>query len=330
MKIRNCKYLFKIILTTGVFMLFLNAGIIRSATVNITVADLSFSPSYVNVNVGDTVTWTLKGSQINSITCNGIFPGTNLPAGALPWNAVLDVNNKQFSYVVRVQGDYDYLSVYNSDVMKGTIHAYTLLPVELSDFVATTIKNEVILDWTTVGETNNDRFEIQRIEITDMKIDDPSVLLFSTVGHLTGNGTTSELTTYEFRDRELKSGTYLYRLKQIDFNSNYIYHVLAERVEIGIPSKFSISQNYPNPFNPSTKISFEIPSDGFVNLNVYDVNGRLINTLLNENLSAGYQSIDFSANSGGVNLSSGVYFYTIEYQSDNTFQRLVKRMMLVK
>ncbi len=330
MELRKCKSPIKIILFLSVLMLILNAGNSRSAIVNITVADLSFDPSYVNVNVGDTVIWRLKGSQINSVTCDGNYPGTVLPEGAIPWNAILDNSNTEFSYIVKISGDYNYLSVFNSEIMKGTIHAYTLLPVELSDFVATTIKNEVILDWTTVGETNNDRFEIQRINITDMKIDDPSILPFLTVGHLSGNGTTNNLKTYKFRDRDLQTGVYMYRLKQIDFNSNYIYHVLDERVEIGVPAKFSLSQNYPNPFNPVTKINFEIPENGQVKLSVYDVNGKLVNTLINEELSAGYHSRNFSANNGTVNLSSGIYFYTIDFQSGNELQRIVKRMMLVK
>ena len=330
MKVGIRNFLLKVVTHLSVLAFVLNAGISRSATVNITVADLSYLPASVNANIGDTIKWTLNSSYSNSITCDGVFPGTSLPLGANPWNVILDNANSEFSYIVTVSGTYNYLSVYNSEVMKGVIHVYTLLPVELSDFVATTIKNEVILDWTTVGETNNDRFEIQRINVTDVKTDDPNLLPFITIGHLTGNGTTNNLTTYKFKDRDLKTGSYLYRLKQIDYNSNYIYHLLDHIVEIGVPSKFNISQNYPNPFNPVTKISFELPSDGFIKLNVYDINGKLVSSLINENLSAGYQSVDFYSNGSGSVLSSGIYIYTIEYQSGNSIQRLVKRMMLVK
>ncbi len=66
--------------------------------------------------------------------------------------------------------------------------------------------------------------------------------------------------------------------------------------------------NFPNPFNPSTKIYFSIPSDGFVRISVFDIAGRIINTLVNEYKSAGKHSITFD----GSNLSSGVYFYRLE------------------
>ena len=89
-----------------------------------------------------------------------------------------------------------------------------------------------------------------------------------------------------------------------------------------IPSVYSLSQNYPNPFNPITKIDFSIPKNGFVVLKIYDVLGREIKTLVNENKTAGYYTIDFNASE----FSSGVYFYRLE---SNGYVN-VKRMMLIK
>jgi hypothetical protein len=79
-----------------------------------------------------------------------------------------------------------------------------------------------------------------------------------------------------------------------------------------VPIEYSLSQNYPNPFNPSTKIKFSIPSVGTGHapslLKVYDVLGREVATLVNENLAPGsYQAI-FDARS----LSSGIYFYRLQ------------------
>ena len=71
---------------------------------------------------------------------------------------------------------------------------------------------------------------------------------------------------------------------------------------------FYLSQNYPNPFNPSTKIKYSIPQYGFVTLKVYDILGRVIATLVNEEKRAGNYEVNFHAN----NLSSGIYFYRIE------------------
>ena len=78
--------------------------------------------------------------------------------------------------------------------------------------------------------------------------------------------------------------------------------------ELQKPGKFRLYQNYPNPFNPQTEITFELPAAGFVSLNIYDINGRLISRLLNKTLNAGYHIVDFNA----LGQASGIYFYTLE------------------
>ena len=75
-----------------------------------------------------------------------------------------------------------------------------------------------------------------------------------------------------------------------------------------IPTKYFISQNFPNPFNPTTKIRYEIPKESFVSLKVYDMLGREVKSLVNEEKPAGSYEINFNA----YNLSSGIYFYTIK------------------
>ncbi|MBK6539026.1 MAG: T9SS type A sorting domain-containing protein [Ignavibacteria bacterium] len=105
----------------------------------------------------------------------------------------------------------------------------------------------------------------------------------------------------------MTSGIYSYRLKQIDFNGNFQYFNLNNDVSIGIPSKFEVYQNYPNPFNPSTKLNFNIPFDGKVNVTVFDLTGKEIVTLINDVKTAGYYTIDFNAS----NCPSGIYFYRI-------------------
>jgi len=74
-----------------------------------------------------------------------------------------------------------------------------------------------------------------------------------------------------------------------------------------IPKEYRLAQNYPNPFNPVTKINYQLPKSGMVNLSVYNINGQLMATLVKENQSAGYYSVQLNAN----NLSSGVYIYKI-------------------
>ena len=89
-----------------------------------------------------------------------------------------------------------------------------------------------------------------------------------------------------------------------------------------IPQKFSLSQNYPNPFNPSTVINYQLPMNSHVILKIYDVLGKEIAVLVNEEHSAGNYSINFEASK----LSNGMYFYRL--QAGNTIE--TKRMMLIK
>ena len=72
-------------------------------------------------------------------------------------------------------------------------------------------------------------------------------------------------------------------------------------------------QNYPNPFNPTTNIRFGLPVDSFVRLIVYDINGRMVDEIVNDFLRAGTHSVQWQGRGiNGFSLSSGIYFYRIE------------------
>jgi hypothetical protein len=87
----------------------------------------------------------------------------------------------------------------------------------------------------------------------------------------------------------------------------------------GIPSDYILEQNYPNPFNPSTQIRFGIPQSGFVKLDIYNLLGQKITTLINEEMSSGYHSVDFNAE----DISSGVYVYTLSVNDFVTSKKMV-------
>jgi subtilisin-like proprotein convertase family protein len=89
-----------------------------------------------------------------------------------------------------------------------------------------------------------------------------------------------------------------------------------------IPNVYTLYQNYPNPFNPVTNIKFDLPKNGFVNMKIFDIAGREISTLVNEQMQAGTYNVRFD----GSALASGTYFYRI--QSGDFTQ--VKKMMLIK
>jgi len=115
--------------------------------------------------------------------------------------------------------------------------------------------------------------------------------------------------------------TYEYRLGDVDYNGKVTWHkkleVKVEAESAKIPSEFGLHRAaYPNPFNPATTISYQLVSASFVKISIYDVTGKLVETLVNEQKDRGNYSVVWNA--GG--LSSGIYFYKIvagEYSGVN-------------
>ncbi len=125
-------------------------------------------------------------------------------------------------------------------------------------------------------------------------------------------------------------GVIKYRLKQVDYSGTYAYSNEID-VDLNSPLTFSLSQNYPNPFNPSTKIKYSIPADGTslmksVQLKIYDILGREVATLVNEDQKPGTYEIRFNPETNIKNPPSGIYFYQLK--AGNNIQ--TKKMLLLK
>ena len=88
------------------------------------------------------------------------------------------------------------------------------------------------------------------------------------------------------------------------------------------PFQFMLNQNYPNPFNPSTEIKYSVPVNNLVTINVFNILGQNVSSIVNEYKNAGIYSVTFD----GTNLATGVYFYTIEAGN----YKDSKRMVLIK
>jgi hypothetical protein len=270
------------------------------------------------------ITWTVAefGTVTSNVTINystlGGIGGTSLirllkrTVGTSTWTEATDFtpNNGTYTGTFTKTGAVDFY-----EYAIGTDNN-SPMPIELTSFTSTVKENNVFLNWITSSETNNQGFEIQRFENNK----------WISSGFVQGKGTTSTPSTYSYSDKNLQKGIYEYRLKQIDYNGNFEYHVLNTDVIVGIPSKFELSQNYPNPFNPVTKINYELPFDSKLKLIVYDASGREIKTLVNETLSAGYYTVQFDA----TNFSSGVYFYRINANANGNEYVSTKKMLLIK
>jgi hypothetical protein len=186
-------------------------------------------------------------------------------------------------------------------------------PVELISFTAETDNNNVVLNWKTATETNNSGFEILRSGQNENN--------WGQIGFVEGRGTTTNESNYSFTDRDLSTGNYEYKLKQIDYDGSFHYSNVVD-ITISEPTEFTLSQNYPNPFNPSTAIQYSIPESGNVKLKVFNSIGEEVATLVNNYKEAGSYKVTFNANG----LSSGIYYYKL---SSNGFNQ-VKKMILLK
>jgi hypothetical protein len=96
-----------------------------------------------------------------------------------------------------------------------------------------------------------------------------------------------------------------------------------EQISTEIPNKFELKQNYPNPFNPSTSIQYSVAKSSNILLKVYDVTGRVVQTLVNENQTTGIYKVNLKA----LNMASGIYFYSLEADGVRIDS---KKMILVK
>ncbi|PIP76283.1 MAG: hypothetical protein COW85_15080 [Ignavibacteria bacterium CG22_combo_CG10-13_8_21_14_all_37_15] len=191
--------------------------------------------------------------------------------------------------------------------------AANALPVELVSFSAAVSGKNILLSWNTATELNNSGWEVERANA--------STKSWSKVGFVKGAGTTLNPNSYSFTDKNVLSGKYLYRLKQVDNDGTATYGKTAEVDFQGKPLTYALD-NYPNPFNPETKIRFEIPMTSFVNVSVFNVLGEKVATLVNESLEQGVYEHTFGAN----NLTSGVYIYKLTAGSFT----ITKKMMLTK
>jgi predicted outer membrane repeat protein len=194
-----------------------------------------------------------------------------------------------------------------------------MLPVELVYFKAKTNNNSIELDWQTAAEVNNYGFEIEKKRMKD----EAGIMNWENIGFVEGSGTTNVPKEYSFNDKNFTTGTFIYRLKQIDRDGNFRFSTSVEVTVRSVPKVFALEQNYPNPFNPNTTLGFTLEASGLATLKVYDIVGREVATLVNEELEAGvYHQKQFDAR----NLAGGVYFSRLT--SGNKFQ--LKKMILMK
>ncbi len=194
------------------------------------------------------------------------------------------------------------------------------LPVELSSFTVEATNQGVLCEWTTESEIENLGFILERktegntwYELASYKTDDG----------LLGQGTVSYPTDYKYLDSFVEPNTtYEYRLADVDYDGVVTYHAtrmvtvkqapLTSKVE-----KFTVLPAYPNPFNPSTTITYGINEDSKVIVQIYNITGQYITTLVNNEQSSGWHSIIWDGtNNNNEQVPAGLYFSRITAGND--------------
>ena len=149
-------------------------------------------------------------------------------------------------------------------------------------------------------------------------------------GSIEPNNNSYVMIPVEFKGANYDMGlVQLENIKLAGVDGSLIEHVARSTVsEVKlIPSDFTLQQNFPNPFNPSTEIRFDLPSEGYVNLSVYNMAGQKVRNLRSSSMEPGYHAIIWDGtNDGGSKVSTGMYFYSI--QTDG-FQD-TKKMLFLK
>jgi FG-GAP repeat/Secretion system C-terminal sorting domain len=172
------------------------------------------------------------------------------------------------------------------------------LPIELTSFSAEIRGGVLELAWETATETNNALFVIYRNDVA--------------IASVAGAGTTSEPHNYSYVDNTVVPGvTYTYVLADVDYaNEEYKYETNAVTITVAndlVEADFMVGAAYPNPFNPSVTINYQLSTINEVRACIFDLNGTLVQELLNKTVPAGDHSLIWHAS----DMPSGIYIITV-------------------
>ena len=177
------------------------------------------------------------------------------------------------------------------------------LPVELTSFSASVANGSTVnLSWKTATEVNNYGFDVERSSGNSN---------WQKIGFVAGSGNSNSPKDYSFTDNPSGGTSFSYRLKQIDVGGSFKYYDPVT-VNLTLSGKPKLLQNSPNPFNPSTTIKFYTPNTSDVTIKIYDMLGREVTTLINQQTTAGYHVVYWNGkDSRGENVASGIYLYRL-------------------
>lgn len=198
------------------------------------------------------------------------------------------------------------------------------LPVEMTHIQCTSSKEEgIVLYWQTASELNTVGFHIWR------SVNDENNYKRITDAIIDGYGNSSSARDYSYNDKMIHEGvTYFYKIEEVasDGTRTFWGPLVAQGVNT-FPDKFALKPNYPNPFNPDTHFEYHVAKSGFISINVYDLQGRLVRKLVNEEKSAGYYETSWDGNNMlNQRAASGIYILRMDTDSFH----MTRKMTLIR
>ncbi len=258
--------------------------------------DVEILCSYYDFSVSYVLVWNLDGSSFIPGSPDGLFATTPSP-GILNMLTVADVSGDGLPEVI-ASCNYDLFFTYRVQ----RIYAWDNSGDIIDGFPIITTPNiplSIFSDYRftpMLGDVDNDG----KIDLTMTASD--SALVFLNFNNAVYDSAAAQITSWRY-NRRLNNNAY--------FNGDIATDI--EDDEDILPENFALMQNFPNPFNPSTNIVFSLPSRSEVKLEIFNILGRKIKTVVNEDLSAGRHQIKWDGkDEKGNDVSSGIYFYRLK------------------
>lgn len=255
------------------------------------------------------------GAGEDLVTSEYIKIGSFVVRGSFPSKEDLDINWSFSGNINTIIADETF-----NDITTPQTHLVeeVALPVELVSFNAEYKNANITLNWETATELNSYGFQVERRR--EEEIDFISLDLVKSLGGSAGY-------KYNWTDKNnLLPGKYIYRLKQLDTDGSFEYLPSIE-VVVNRPMAYKLYQNFPNPFNPSTSIKYSLKENSRVELNIYDIRGKLIDIISDNIQESGNHSFEWAAG----NYASGIYICqlrAISVESGELYSSIIKMILL--
>ena len=203
------------------------------------------------------------------------------------------------------------------------------IKVSLTAFTATRAEHGVVVQWQAASEINHAGYNVYRSMAAESGFEKINSTLITTA-----TTTSGDMASYEYMDTAASSTTYYYKLEDVSLDGERTWHGPVQATvsssvadQVTQPRTFALQQNYPNPFNPITTISYSVPEPSHVVLEIYNIQGTKVRTLVNRMQTAGAYTVTWDAtDEWGGTLGGGSYLY--KFTAGDFSQ--VRRMTLLK